>query len=115
MVKIRLRRIGAKHKPIYRIVVTDSRSPREGAFIEVIGNFNPLDDPETINVETEKALSWLEKGAQPTDTVYRLLAKAGVMDKFKEAHPTRKFKQAVQKTTQRKKKKAKSTTEVKTP
>ena len=115
MVKIRLRRIGAKHKPMYRIVVTDRRSPREGAFIEVIGNFNPLDDPETINVESDKALSWLEKGAQPTETVYRLLAKAGVMDKFKEAHPARKFKQAVQKTTQRKKKKVKSTTEVKTP
>jgi small subunit ribosomal protein S16 len=114
MVKIRLRRIGAKHKPMYRIVVTDSRSPREGAFIEVIGNYNPLDDPETITVETEKALVWLEKGAQPTETAYRLLKKAGVMDKFKEAHPARKFKQAVLKTTQRKKKKSKSTAEVKT-
>ena len=114
MVKIRLRRIGAKHKPIYRLVVTDSRTPREGAFIEIIGNYNPLDDPETINVETDKALGWLEKGAQPTETAYRLLAKAGVMDKFKQAHPKRKFKQAVQKTTQRKKKKDKSTAEVKT-
>ena len=109
MVKIRLRRIGAKHKPIYRIVVTDSRSPREGAFIEVIGNYNPLEEPEAISLEAEKALSWLEKGAQPTETAYRLLAKAGVMDKFKELHPSRKFRQAVQKTTQReKKKKAKS-------
>lgn len=115
MVKIRLRRVGAKHKPIYRIVVTDSQSPREGAFIEIIGNYNPMDDPETISVETEKALSWLEKGAQPTETAYRLLAKVGVMDKFKEAHPKRKFKQAVQKTTQRKKKKTKSTAEVKSP
>ncbi len=116
MVKIRLRRTGAKHKPMYRVVVTDSRSPREGAFIEVIGNFNPLEDPEVINIDTEKALSWLEKGAQPTETAYRLLAKTGVMDKFKQAHPARKFKQAVQKTTQRKKRKAdKSTTEVKSP
>jgi small subunit ribosomal protein S16 len=114
MVKIRLRRIGAKHKPIYRIVVTDSRAPREGAFIEIIGTYNPLTDPETVTLEVEKALSWLEKGAQPTDTAYRLLAKAGVMEKFKEAHPARKFKQAVQKTTQRTKKKSKSTTEVKT-
>jgi small subunit ribosomal protein S16 len=114
MVKIRLRRTGAKHKPLYRVVVTDSRSPRDGAFIEVIGNFNPLDDPETITLDIEKALSWLDKGAQPTDTAYRLLAKAGVMEKFKESHPARKFKQAVLKTTQRKKRKDKSGTEVKT-
>ncbi|MHB8084721.1 MAG: 30S ribosomal protein S16 [Dehalococcoidia bacterium] len=113
MVKIRLRRIGARHKPMYRIVVTDSRSPREGAFIEVIGNYNPLNDPETINVDDEKALAWLEKGAQPTETAYRLLAKTGVMDKFKSAHPSRKFRQAVQKTTQRQKKKSKTSTEVK--
>ena len=109
MVKIRLRRIGAKHKPLYRIVVTDSKSPREGAFIEVIGTYNPLVDPEGITVEEEKAIKWLEQGAQPTETAYRLLAKAGVMDKYKAAHPTRKFRQAVQKTTQREKKKAKTT------
>ena len=113
-VKIRLRRIGARHKPMYRVVVADSQSPRGGAFIEVIGNYNPLNDPETINIDEEKALSWLEKGAQPTETAYRLLVKTGVMDKFTAAHPTRKFKQAVQKTTQKKKKKSKSTTEVKT-
>lgn len=113
MVKIRLRRTGARHKPMYRIVVTDSKSPREGAFIEVIGNYNPLNDPETININEDKALAWLEKGAQPTETAYRLLAKTGVMAKFNAAHPTRKFKQAVQKTTQKVKKKSKSTTEVK--
>jgi len=113
MVKIRLRRTGARHKPMYRIVVTDSKSPREGAFIEVIGNYNPLNDPETININEDKALAWLEKGAQPTQTTYRLLAKTGVMAKFNAAHPTRKFKQAVQKTTQKVKKKSKSTTEVK--
>jgi small subunit ribosomal protein S16 len=113
MVKIRLRRTGARHKPMYRIVVTDSKSPREGAFIEVIGNYNPLTDPETVNVDGEKALVWLEKGAQPTETVYRLLAKTGVMAKFAEAHPARKFKQAVLKTTQKLKKKSKSATEVK--
>jgi small subunit ribosomal protein S16 len=114
MVKIRLRRTGAKHKPMYRIVVADSRAPREGAFIEVIGTYNPLTDPETVVIDDAKALSWLEKGAQPTETTYRLLAKSGVMEKFSSAHPSRKFKQAVQKTTQRKKKKAKSATEVKT-
>jgi small subunit ribosomal protein S16 len=110
MVKIRLRRVGAKHKPIYRIVVADSQAPREGAFIEVVGTYNPLTDPETVTIEEAAALKWLEKGAQPTETVYRLLAKAGVMDKFKSENPTRKFRQAVQKTTQRKKKKSKTTT-----
>lgn len=109
MVKIRLRRIGAKHKPLYRIVVTNSQSPREGAFIEVIGTYNPLTDPETVTVEETKAIKWLEQGAQPTETAYRLLAKAGVMDKFKSEHPTRKFRQAVQKTTQKQKKKSKAT------
>jgi len=113
MVKIRLRRTGARHKPMYRIVVSDSKSPREGAFIEIIGSYNPLNDPETITINEEKALAWLEKGAQPTETTYRLLAKTGVMAKFNAAHPTRKFKQAVQKTTQRVKKKSKSATEVK--
>jgi small subunit ribosomal protein S16 len=113
MVKIRLKRMGAKHRPMYRIVVADSQAPRGGAYLEVIGNFNPLNDPETINIDEAKALEWLEKGAQPTETAYRLLAKMGVMEKFKESHPTRKFKQAVQKTTQKKKKKSKSTTEVK--
>ena len=110
MVKIRLRRIGAKHKPLYRIVVADSESPRGGAFIEVIGTYNPLVDPEGITVQEESALKWLEQGAQPTETAYRLLAKAGVMDKFKSAHPTRKFRQAVQKTTQKAKKKSKKAT-----
>jgi len=109
MVKIRLRRIGAKHKPLYRIVVADSQSPRGGAFIEVIGTYNPLTDPETVTVEEDKALKWLEQGAQPTETAYRLLAKAGVMDKFKSANPTRKFRQAVQKTTQKQKRKSKTT------
>ena len=115
MVKIRLKRMGAKHRPMYRIVVADSQAPRGGAYIEVIGNFNPLNDPETINIDEGKALAWLEKGAQPTETAYRLLAKLGVMDKFKEKFPERKFKQAVLKTTQKKKKKSsKSATEVKT-
>lgn len=107
MVKIRLRRIGAKHKPLYRIVVADSESPRGGAFIEVIGTYNPLVNPEGVTVQEDKAIRWLEKGAQPTETAYRLLAKAGVMDKFKSSHPTRKFRQAVQKTTQKPKKKSK--------
>ncbi len=79
MVKIRLRRIGAKKSPSYRIVVADSRAPRDGAFIAIIGHYNPLTDPETIVINEEKALGWLKQGAQPTDTAARLLAKAGII------------------------------------
>ena len=81
MVKIRLRRVGAKKKPSYRVVVADSRAPRDGAFISIIGHYNPLTDPETIVIDEEKARYWLEQGAQPTDTVARLLAKAGIIEK----------------------------------
>jgi len=85
MVKIRLRRVGAKKKPNYRLVVADSRAPRDGAFINIIGHYNPLTDPETIVIDEEKALSWLRQGAQPTATAARLLSKAGIMEKFKTA------------------------------
>ena len=83
MVKIRLRRVGAKKRPSYRLVVADVRAPRDGAFINIIGHYNPLTDPETLVIDEEKALHWLKQGAQPTATVARLLSKAGVMDKFK--------------------------------
>ncbi|HEY82860.1 MAG TPA: 30S ribosomal protein S16 [Dehalococcoidia bacterium] len=83
MVKIRLRRVGAKGQPSYRLVVADARAPRDGAFIDIIGHFNPLTDPETVVINEEKARHWLSKGAQPTDTAARLLAKAGVMEKSK--------------------------------
>lgn len=82
MVKIRLRRTGSRNRPLYRIVVADSRSPRDGAFIEVIGHYNPLTDPETVVIDEEKALKWLSRGAKPTDTVSRLLSKCGVMEKL---------------------------------
>ncbi len=80
MVKIRLRRVGSKKKPSYRLVVADSRAPRDGAFIAIIGHYNPLTDPETIVIDEEKALNWLRQGAQPTDTAARLLAKAGIIE-----------------------------------
>ena len=80
MVKIRLRRVGSKKKPSYRLVVADARAPRDGAFINVIGHYNPLTDPETIVIDEEKALNWLRQGAQPTDTAARLLAKAGIIE-----------------------------------
>ncbi len=81
MVKIRLRRTGAKGKPNYRLVVADSRSPRDGAFIDIIGHFNPLTDPETVVINEDRARHWLSKGAQPTDTAARLLTKAGILPK----------------------------------
>ena len=84
MVKIRLRRMGAKHRPIYRVVVADSHSPRDGAFIETIGHYNPLTDPASMDINEEKALKWLGYGAQPTDTVRSLLRKLGIMDKFEQ-------------------------------
>ncbi len=81
-VKIRLKRMGAKKKPFYRIIVADSRSPRDGRFIEALGTYNPLTNPASINVKEEETLSWLAKGAQPTDTVRNILSKAGIMEKF---------------------------------
>ncbi len=83
MLKIRLRRVGAKKKPSYRVVVADVRAPRDGAFIDILGHYDPLTDPETIVIKEEKALYWLKQGAQPTDTTARLLDKAGILEKFK--------------------------------
>ena len=79
MVKIRLRRMGAKKAPFYRIVVADARAPRDGRCIEEIGTYNPLTNPATINVDAEKVQAWIKNGAQPTDTVHGLLKKAGVL------------------------------------
>ena len=79
MVKIRLRRMGAKKAPFYRIVVADSRSPRDGRCIEEIGTYNPLTEPTTLTVDVEKAQQWIKNGAQPTDTVRALLKKAGAL------------------------------------
>ena len=79
MVKIRLRRMGAKKAPFYRIVVADSCSPRDGRCIEEIGTYNPLLETENITVDVEKAQTWIKNGAQPTDTVRGLLKKAGVL------------------------------------
>lgn len=77
-VKIRLKRMGAKHAPFYRVIVADSRSPRDGKFIEEIGYYNPTTDPTTIKIDVEKATKWMKNGAQPSDTVKRLLSKIAV-------------------------------------
>jgi small subunit ribosomal protein S16 len=81
MVKIRLRRMGAKKQPTYRFVVADSRSPRDGRFIEILGHYNPRTEPKTLEVDAEKAKEWLAKGAQPTVTVRRLFAEKGIMER----------------------------------
>ena len=78
-VKIRLRRMGAKKAPFYRVVVADSRYPRDGRFIEEIGTYNPLTDPATVNIDAELAKNWIGYGAQPTDTVKALLKKQGIL------------------------------------
>ena len=84
-VKIRLKRMGSKKRPFYRIVVADSRSPRDGRFIETVGTYNPLTKPEQVTLKEEAIMNWLSNGAQPSDTVRNILSKQGVMKKFHEA------------------------------
>ena len=79
-VKIRLRRIGAKKNPFYRVIIADERSPRIGRFIEEIGTYNPMVDPAEVKIDAEKAKKWLGNGAQPTETVRSLLKKSGIID-----------------------------------
>ncbi|KRL93921.1 30S ribosomal protein S16 [Limosilactobacillus equigenerosi] len=87
--KIRLKRMGSKKRPFYRIVVADSRAPRDGRFIESLGTYNPLTTPKTVNFDEEAVMAWLQKGAQPSDTVRNLLQQGGVMKKFHEAKYTK--------------------------
>lgn len=84
-VKLRLKRMGSKQKPFYRVVAADSRSPRDGRFIETVGTYNPIKSPAEINIDEEKALKWLNNGAIPTDTVKNLFSKAGINAKFAES------------------------------
>ena len=83
-VKIRLKRIGAKKTPFYRIVVADSRAPRDGRFIEELGYYNPLTEPKLVKVDNEKALKWIQNGAKPTETVERLFKDNGVFDQVEQ-------------------------------
>lgn len=82
-VKLRLKRMGAKQKPFYRIIAADSRSPRDGRFIETVGTYDPVKKENNITVDEEKALKWLNNGAQPTDTVKNILTKQGIWSKYK--------------------------------
>ena len=83
-VKLRLKRMGAKARPFYRIVAADSRSPRDGRFIETVGTYNPIKDADNITLDEEKVMKWLSVGAQPTQTVKNILSKQGVWAKFKD-------------------------------
>jgi small subunit ribosomal protein S16 len=85
MVRIRLTRVGAKKQPHYRVVVADQRSPRDGRFIEIIGNYNPRTDPPTMVIKQERALYWLRRGAQPSEAVQRMLDKTGVTEMMQGA------------------------------
>ena len=89
-VKIRLRRMGYKKHPFYRVIVADSRSPRDGRFIETVGTYNPLKNPTEIKVDEEKALTWLNNGAQPTDTVRSILTESGIMKKYADSKTKKK-------------------------
>ncbi|HEY1354288.1 MAG TPA: 30S ribosomal protein S16 [Ktedonobacteraceae bacterium] len=87
-VKIRLKRVGKKKAPSYRVVVADSRSPRDGRIIEKIGWYNPLVEPSAIHIDEQKALSWMGKGAQPTASVASLLKRAGILERFEQSRKT---------------------------
>ena len=84
-VKLRLKRMGSKQKPFYRVVAADSRSPRDGRFIETVGTYNPIKGADQISIDEEKALNWLNNGAQPTDTVKNILSRTGIMTKYAES------------------------------
>ncbi|WP_412990366.1 30S ribosomal protein S16 [Pediococcus siamensis] len=84
-VKIRLKRMGSKKRPFYRVVVADSRSPRDGRFIAQVGTYNPLANPAEVKLNEEDILNWLGNGAQPSDTVKNILSKAGIMKKYHES------------------------------
>jgi len=83
MLRIRLRRVGAKKKPSYRIVVADSRAPRDGAFVDQVGYYDPLTNPPTVNMDEEKVVKWLSNGAQPSESVEVILKKTGILEKLR--------------------------------
>lgn len=91
-VKLRLKRMGTKKRPFYRIVAADSRSPRDGKFIEIVGTYNPIMEPAEIKINSEVALKWLNQGAIPTDTVRDLLSKQGIMKAYHESKSTKEGK-----------------------
>ena len=114
-VKLRLKRMGSKQRPFYRVVAADSRSPRDGRFIETVGTYNPILKSDNVKIEEERVLYWLSKGAQPTDTVRNILSASGIWAKFKNAKPAKKAaKKTVAKEEPAKKETTKKTTTKKT-
>ena len=116
-VKLRLKRMGAKQKPFYRIVAADSRTKRDGKFLENIGTYNPIKNPAEVTVNEEAALNWLNKGAIPTDTVRNILSKKGIMKKFADSKvksAPKKETKKVEKTEEKKETAKKTTTTKKT-
>ncbi len=107
-VKIRLMRVGKKMQPTYRVVVADSRSPRDGRFIEILGQYAPRTEPSRIEVDTDKAVAWLQKGAQPTEMAAKVLDHAGVWDAYRSATGHDAKAKPAPKTTVRKPKKSES-------
>ena len=93
-VRLRLMRMGKKKQPTYRIVAADARSPRDGRFIEIVGNYDPRREPSAIKVDNEKAVAWLQNGAQPSERVAKLLQISGAMDEFEAAKPAKTVKAA---------------------
>jgi len=87
-VKIRLKRMGAKKRPFYRVVVANSESPRDGRFIDQLGYYDPMTDPATVKIDADKAVLWLQRGAQPTETTADILRKEGITARFEEAKST---------------------------
>lgn len=97
-VKLRLTRVGKKKNPMYRVVVADERAPRDGRFIEIIGQYQPLEDPSMINIKDDRALYWLSQGAQPTETVQKLLSTAGVWEQYEKTRPKKSLEKAAART-----------------
>ena len=96
-VKIRLMRLGAKKNPFYRVVVADSRFPRDGRFLDILGTYDVTRSPAVVEINEEKAIEWLNKGAQPTDTARSLLSKEGIIKKWDDAKQAKKFSQKIKK------------------
>lgn len=84
MLRLRLRRVGARNQPSYRIVVADSRAARDGAFVDLLGHYNPRTDPPTVSIDEEKALRWIRQGAQPSEAVAQMLKRLGTLDRIKD-------------------------------
>lgn len=97
-VKLRLTRVGKKKNPMYRVVVADERAPRDGRFIEIIGQYQPLENPSMINIKDERALFWLGQGAQPTETVQKILTASGIWEQYEKTRPKKSLEKAAART-----------------